>query len=566
MTIYYDPLVFFPRVLWSKTIYPRVFLSFEFWLCAIAHVLLTVFLRLGYLPHLSADGDPRPLVPLELVAPLVGLCGLTTAQLLRDCRTWNEAFTAACARVGEQTRRFTQELQATFGLVDEVLPVRFAAGKYSLAAVYVFFFSLTGGAVTARGWSELRAKGLLDDREVHFMAKQYGGDRLALLHVWAMWAVQEAAASPASRGRMSPEAIAGGLMRLSDALRGASNAAREAASRAALPVPYHQFQLHDSLMVVSMLFLGAVAAPRAAVGEYMASACYLVVLLAAIALREAAASLSDPFRRGRLGHSFPVAATVNATADAVAQMLICSSPAAFDPCPAWWDPSSALLSQNQIERRTPAAAFGIDGANPCHWPATQAPVAGDQAPPPLLDSGCCHLDLDALPQVSAVKRRGNPLQVTRRPRQAGLGSLLARVQLAAESKGKACGVGGKGCHLPSPSTEEPSEASCESAPPATTFGSGTADNTSEVNDWDVLAEKVAALPREHSLASSFASFCYPGAIGASKAHRGPRSGSDLRPSVGDGVIVAGTWAEPADQPPRRGGTSVSPEDLVLSTA
>jgi len=113
------------------------------------------------------------------------------------------------------------------------------------------------------------------------------------------------------------------------------------------------------------------------------------------------------------------------------------------------------------------------------------------------------------------------------------------------------------------STGEPSEASCDSGRPATATGSGTGDCSSEADAWGELTEKISALPREHSLASSIAGFCYPGSIGASKAYRGVS-----KPRYDDSIIVTGTWATPAEQPPssRPRGGSVSPDDLILTTA
>lgn len=230
----------------------------------------------------------------------------------------------------------------------------------------------------------------------------------------------------------------------------------------------------------------------------------------------------------------------------------------------------ALLSLNQIERRTPAAAFGIEGSNPCKWPAVKASIAGDQAPPPLLDSGCCHLDVDALP--------GNPAKSSgllfrtpeRRPRQVGLGKLLEHVQFASA----ACGYDGKKASgrksgdiaAPSSSTGEPSEASCNYATPVT----GTSgDAASEFAEWDASpAARTEASPsagREPSIASSLVSFCYPGALGASKTHL--RLPAPAKRSKPDGMIVKVTWADPggtADQGRARGNTAtVSPEGLIL---
>lgn len=583
MTIYYDPLVCFPRVKWSKTVYPRVLRSFEFWICILAHAGLVTALRLGYwLPQGAGEG--LPIVPLEIAAPLLGLCGISAAQLVHDCKRWHEAFFAATARVGEHTRRFTQELQASFGLVDEAVALRFAAGKYALAAVYVFFFSLTGGSVSSRGWNELRAKGVLDDGEVGFLEHQYTGDRLALLHVWAMWAVQEAAASPAARAKFGPEATAASVSRLSEALRAAAEAAREAASCSAVPVPYHQFQLHDALMLVSLLVVGALAAPYTAEGAYVASAAYLAVLVGGIGLREAAAAMLDPMRK-RCGQSFPVAATVNTTSDVVAQLLIGAAPAAFNPCVAWDDAQHAILSQNQIERRTPVAAFGVEGANPVHWQPVKPPVQGDQAPPPLLDSGCCHLDVDALPRVAAAARKGaHTFQVARRPRQEALGALLARVQVAAEGKGL-YGLG-KPCKAPSTTTGEPSEEGSGSGSDlgasqrlaADIAGHGKADS----RVWPVADDEGCRLGISGAARPSAgaAGARYPGPPMASKAHpaQSPAVSRD------DSVIVHGAWATPPTDPamaqamaPASGGArvhparpavgvSVSPDDLVLRTS
>jgi len=138
----------------------------------------------------------------------------------------------------------------------------------------------------------------------------------------------------------------------------------------------------------------------------------------------------EPFRHPS---GFPLAATINATADAIVQLLIASTPAAFDPSAKekWWDLGQAIFSQGQIERRTPESAFGGLRANPCHWQEVKPPIMGDQAPPPLLDVGCCHLDTDALPH-SAYRdgRTSYASQLTVRLRQDGVGLLLDRLLAA----------------------------------------------------------------------------------------------------------------------------------------
>lgn len=395
MPTFYDPQAVWGHFQWSRSVFPKVALSLEFWICLGAHAALVVLLRIEHI-HLPESGE---FVPLELIAPLLALVGITTVLLLRDCQRWHDALLDASVHVGHETRGFVQELQSLFGRIDEALPFRFAAAKYSLAAVYVFFFAMTNGTVTNRGWGELRAKGLLDDHEVYFLEGEYTGDRVALLHIWASWAASEAAELPSTKSQLGAEALASGLSRLSEALRRVSTACKQASSTASIPVSYQLFQLHDTLLVVTMLFLAALAAPASASGVYAASGAYFAVLVALFGLRHSAAAMTDPLRcsSGRFRGDLPVASVVNATADAIVQLLLGATPTAFDPRPAWRDVSHTLLSLSQIERRTPAAAFAGGGANPCRWREVKAPLLGVLSPPPLLDVGCCHLDADSLP-------------------------------------------------------------------------------------------------------------------------------------------------------------------------
>lgn len=551
MPAYYDPRAALPGLQWSKTVYPRVLRSPELWLCLATHAALTALLRTG---HLELPGEHGALVPTELAAALLCLALLATAEVTRCCQRWREAMTDACVRVGEQTRFFVQELQATFGRAEELLPLRFAAAKYALAGVYLFFFAVTGGAVTARAWGELRAKGLLDDREVQFLEGQYGGDRLALLHVWASWAAQEAAAALAARRCAGgPSVLAGGLDRLARALQGAAAAAHEAAGLAAAPVPYPQFQLQRALTLASALALAALAAPAAAGGPeggggpgFAASAAYVAVLVALLGLRETAALLSDPLCRG---HGFPVAATVNATADAVAQLLAAGVPAAFDPRPAWRDAKHAVFSQGQIERRTPSAAFAGGRANPWHWREVEPAVAGDQAPPPLLDIGCCHLDVEALPRAGGGARRRPSQQLSApRPRQDGAGALLARLQPASKGGGSTRSSAGT-------SVSSSSEAGAAARPGGSKSSAG--GSSEPRRERAASPALLPSLPRAGPLGPHPH---HPSIAGASRAHRGlARSTGGGGAAAGGGsarTSLGGTWANPAEEPRARGGGAV----------
>lgn len=543
MPAYYDAQAVLPRFRWSQTVWPRVLRRLELWLCLGLHFCLVILLRMEGLQQTEAA---NPLVPPELAAVVFVLALLSTAVHTSHCNSWQQALTSASAQMGEQTKVFVQELQATFGRSDEVLALRFAAAKYALAAVYLFFFAATSGAVTSRGWGELRAKGLLDDREMQFMESQYSGDRIALLHIWAMWAAQEAASSPAVKSQASPEALAAGLSRLSAALRKAAAAAREAASCMAEPVPYHRFQLQELLLLASLIVLAAVAAPSAASSAPAASALYLIIVLAMLGLNEATAVAMEPFRHPC---GFPLAATINATSDAIVQLLIASTPAAFDPSAKekWWDLGQAIFSQGQIERRTPESAFGGLRANPCHWQEVKPAIMGDQAPPPLLDVGCCHLDTDALPHSAC--RDGKTCyasQLTVRLRQDGVGLLLDRLLAAVptcEDKGTTVtkSVDGECIGLPSEVNVEKSAGQDEHCPHGCTSGPGSTQTHVGT------AAETQSMSRQPLREQQNPVVCSGGAVGFCGHFRGPRGLLRLAECAARGR--SGASVSPADEGP-----------------
>jgi len=263
---------------------------------------------------------------------------------------------------------------------------------------------------------------------------------------------------------------------------------------------------------------------------------------------------------GRSGGGFPVAATVNATADAVMQLLIASTPPAFDPTQAWWDAGQAVFSQGQIERRTPEAVYGNLKANPCHWREVKPPVMGDQAPPPLLDVGCCHLDVDALPSVS-YRKTGHAYQLTQRPRQDGVGALLNRLQAAlpaSDPRGKVVTKSGE-----STSTGTPSEVNSEkSVARALRSPCGCVSDPGDT-ELDAIAESIAQLPREESIAGKGThAFCAPPRVppGDPFAVGPSRACADLLRLAETATNIGGKWANPAEEPRIRGGASVSPAD------
>lgn len=467
----------------------------EFWLCAVLHAALLAAVRLGRI-HLPEEAS----VPVQVAVPLLAMASLVSVAHLAHCAHRHEQFLRSCGQVEEEALSFIQELQAALGKVNDVLSLRFVAAKYALAAMYVFFFTITGGTMTTRGWSEIRAKGLLDDEEVRFLDGHYYGDRMALLHIWAMWAAGEACADPAARASLGEEALASGLARMAAALRAGQAAAREVATKIAVPMPYLQVQLYDALIMLTLLLWAAFSA-MPAVACAGASVGYAILVFALLGLRESAALLADPLGANDFG--FPVASSVNAAADVAAQLLVASSPPAFNPSCSWRDASKAVLTQGQIERRTPKELFSRLGGSPCSWPSAKAPVDGDQLPPPLTGIGCCHLDTEALPQLKS-KRIGHGFQVARRPTQEVLGALLSNVRLEADAVDER--RKSRSASSTMDSTANPSSA-CSSvgghrcqrpAQPSFTGGNGQG---APGDDWDAIANRISALPREPSLAS-----------------------------------------------------------------
>lgn len=521
-------------------------------------------------------------VPSELVGALLAVAILSSYMLVRESQYRYQEMIQACVHIGEETRQFVQELQASFGCMEETLPLRFVASKYALAAVYIFFFTIKAGTITARGWNELRAKGLLDDREVLFLEGEYSGDRMALLHVWAMWAVQEAASVPGACARGCPEVASQSIARLSATLQRVTSAAHNVTDHVAMPSPYQLCQLHESLILICMLVISVATASVSARTHYVASVAFLSILVAVLGIRQAAASLSNPLGQDSI-NGFPVASMINATSDAVAQLLLGSTPSVFDPSLTWWDTARAVPSQGHIERRTPATALPKGGANPCLWPTskTDFAVMNDEAPPPLTDIGCCHVDTEALPWADK-KPRGSTYRVARQPRKDRTEALLSRLQLAMDSKCKPPESKGNGGSGTSTSTADPSDTGsnpgCKldlSRPYAFRAGgkavssvehrrasscnSPYAYKCSEVDDdWASVAERMSKLPREQSLASKPVCISYPGAVGAVKTYA-------VTGCPCNELVIAGTWADPAEPSRVRGGASVSPDDLVLTT-
>lgn len=432
MAVYYNPRsAAWRRLSWSKSVQPRVLRSFDFWLCAFLHSAFLAVVHFGYV-----DFSVDACVPLEVAGPLLSLAIVASILHVVHCAQRHQHVFRACSRVGEESLSFVQELQATLGRANAVLPLRFVAAKYAISATYAFFFTITSGSVTSRGWAEMRAKGLLDDDEVRFMDRNYHGDRMALLHIWAMWAAEEAVADPAVRHMLGDEALTSGLARMAAALRGAQAAAREVAGNVAVPVPYMQVQLHDSLLVLALLLWGALSA-MPAITSWGASAAYAALLAVLLGLREAAAIFMDPF--GPSAYAFPVTSTVNTIADMAAQLLVASAAPAFNPSVSWRDAGRAILTQEQIERRTPRELFAAFGASPCLWPSERPSIDGNQVPPPLTGIGCCHFDTEAMPRLSGM-RAGHAFQVARRPTQDALGALLQKIRLEADSLEEAKGL------------------------------------------------------------------------------------------------------------------------------
>lgn len=508
MAVYYDPHhSLWRRLPWSNSVLPRVVTSFEFWLCIIIHGFLFAAVRFGLI-DLAEDAR----VPLEVAGPLLALAIMTSVVHVAQCARRHEQIMRACAQVEEETLFFVQEIQASLGRVPDVLPLRFVASKYSLAATYAFFFTITGGTVTSRGWSEIRAKGLLDDDEVRFLDHSYHGDCMALLHIWAMWAAEEAVADAASRQMLGEEVLACGLARMANALRSARAAARDVAGKLAVPVPYLQVQLHDSMLMLALVVWASLSAMPAVAG-YGASAAYAILLLLILGIREIAAIYMDPL--GSNPYSFPVASAVNTVTDVAAQLLVASTSPTFNPSASWRSASTAVMTQAQLERRTPPHMFSGATSNPAAWPALKSPIDGDQVPPPLAGVGCCHLDTEALPQRSTM-RKGHGFQVARRPTQDVLGEMLQCIRAEASAFEEK-----KMSMVAIPSRTAPSEQSSQGG--AAKPWRPQQVRATGVDDWDKIAYEIAAVPSDPSLNSETSN--------SARGGRGPQA-------------VSGAWKNP----------------------
>lgn len=574
MTLHYDPRAWASWPFRRGSAYCSLLSRPELWVCLSVHVTVVILERYEYI-ELPEDRT----VSWEIVLPLLGVALLCSLALGFECRQRHEAVFDGCARVGEETQVFVQELQVALGRLDEAIPYRFIAAKYALAALYIFFFTITGGTVTGRGWGELHAKGLLDEREIRFVEGQFKGNKIALLHTWALWAANEA--SCVSHGAF----VAAGSPnpRLADAMQRAASAARGVADRIAAPIPHHHFQLHDFVMLSSMLCLGVVSAPMARASGYISSFAYVVALVGAFGLRELAGSLADPLFGE---NAFPAAVACNATADAVVQLLLGTTPAVFNPCASWATESRAIFTQSQVERRANSASFSRQGGNPCRWPEARSQFESNPAFSPLLDVGCCHLDMNAL---QGVRRRAkSAYRVSKhQPGQDSAEKALAKVLSAVSA------VNAKDGKKPSPghtqsgfSTMYPSYACSEASvspmressdrfkspaleisldsneycprscsPQCTSSPAGTGDDDA-ASTVEIMAENRTAAPQEQTLSGNFSG----GGFTTQTMPPLKASGTRRVMSSTESFMVSGKWASPTDQaPPCSRSASVSPE-------
>jgi len=540
----------------STTLYPTIFLSLELWICFFAHGAVVALVHLEYIEFPDAQ------VPLELVGALIAVAILSSYMLFWESQCQFQEVIQACSHVGEETRRFVQELQSNFGRVEEGLTLRFAAAEYALAALYIFFFTITAGSITPRCWSEIRAKGLLDDREVRFLQDEYAGDRMALLHIWSMWAVQEAASLPGTCAGMSPEIAIQSIARMSAVLQRVAAAASIVTDHVAMPSPFQLHQLHESLILICMIVVGVAAAPASATTHHVATVAFVVILVAVLGIRQAAASLSNPLGNDNLS-CFPIASMLNATSDTIVHLLIGSTPSVFNPSSTWWDATQAVLSQGQIERRIPATSFPTGGANLCHWQSFKAECRASSAAAssPLADIGCCHVDAEDLPRAG-TRQRGMTCQEARKPQKDNIEALLSRLQLAMDLKGKPSkhtGHGGSQTSTADLSEIESDSFRLDQRSALSKENSGVSysnspcpDNNSEASDdWGRIAQEISTLPRERSLESSTA--CISKALAVTEF-------------ACDEFVVTGQWAGRAEQSRKQGVSSVSPNDLVQSTS
>jgi len=288
MVVYYDPHypAFLSLFVVNGTVIRANISSIEFWVHVGSHAFLSIYFFNMEDIDLTNSQIPKDAWQLTagfltfLIVFFTGQCYSRYLEMYQSCQT-----------IDESMKLFIREL-ITFLYMPSVRRQVRIATKYMLAAVFIFYFSLSDGGLEAEEWDILAQKRLLSVKEIEYI-RVYAGHKGVILTSWATRAAQHALRTEEVQKFTPPERAA--LMNRIDGFAVASGKAmRRIADLMALPLPYAYFHLLNLLMCLNFLmtnwYLASSQRTWMTIPPYV---CYVTVFLG---LRRLSAALADPFQ------------------------------------------------------------------------------------------------------------------------------------------------------------------------------------------------------------------------------------------------------------------------------
>lgn len=195
---------------------------------------------------------------------------------------------------------FVHELTISFPQ-REFDGVRFAATKYLLAAIYLFYMGITGGALSNTEWNECVQKGLITKSEMALL-QQYPGGRVTLvLTTWAMVIIDHGLQQDLC-WKDRAQRIAHTHNRIYRHVASFVKSTHAIGNTLALPIPFPYYHIMNVILLTNFLLI---AAGFSLFKTYMTIFPFSLALMIFMGLREVAGAMADPFGQDEV--DFPIA-------------------------------------------------------------------------------------------------------------------------------------------------------------------------------------------------------------------------------------------------------------------
>lgn len=354
MTIYYDAQrsLFLAALSCRHTIFSIV-THLEFWIYVSFHTVMVVCFKYWDLEIGNFRWEAAGAMQFFLMFMLIFYNGHCYDRYLMFYRSSMDVLRSSIF--------FIQELIVSVPY-DEVEKHRQVASRYILAAVYLFFMGVTGGAAKGAEWAELKRKGLLTKDEAH-MLSEYPGRVTLTLTSWAMQVVLKALDKDVFWEDQKPH-VAHVHNRLNVHMIAIIHSSNKVCYWLANPIPFLYFHLMNSILIVNFFVLGVAFA---IFKTWMTLAAYGFAVLVYTGMRQVSIDLSEPFEQD--ASDFPVHQFLDYAFDhSVGLLEAFSHPDAYDVVMKSVE-TTAPFSNEELTRSTTQVEYNYASskANPFEW-------------------------------------------------------------------------------------------------------------------------------------------------------------------------------------------------------